>query len=323
VSEAAADSRPAGPDFDQGSPPVAADVEVPDPPSLRRDPFWMVVVTVLVTLVVDQTGIVQPTVATINGSPFASILVLSGIAPVAGALFALRRHREAAGVRRKLARLSVHDSLTGLPDRRFLGDRFRAVVRQARRLGSQVGVFFVDLDKFKGVNETHRHEVGDRLMVAVSRRIENLLGPEDTAVRYGGDEFVIITPTLANQSPAECLAHRIIESIERPFEFGEDRIQISTSIGVAVTDESQYDPEHVIRDADSAMYAAKAQAGYGVVAVFDDSVPDRITSFSAEKRLRQAPDLPRDHRGRADVGRRRGLGDAAAGKGPRRRSRPR
>jgi diguanylate cyclase (GGDEF)-like protein len=259
-------------------------------PSLGRDVAWMVAVTILITLVIDQTGVVEPTIDMINRSPFASVLVLSIIAPIAVGIFALRRYREAAGVREELARLSLHDSLTGLPNRRFLGDSFRAVVRQARRQGSQVGVFFVDLDKFKGVNDTYGHEVGDRLMVAVSRRIEELMGPEDTAVRYGGDEFVIITPTLANQSTAERLARRVIESIERPFEFGEDRIQISASVGVALTDETQEDPEDVIRDADSAMYAAKAQGGNGVVAVFDDTVPERITSSTAEKRLRRALD---------------------------------
>jgi EAL domain-containing protein (putative c-di-GMP-specific phosphodiesterase class I) len=114
------------------------------------------------------------------------------------------------------------------------------------------------------------------------------MGPEDTVVRYGGAEFVIVAPTLANQSTAERLAHRVIESIERPFEFGEDRIRISASVGVALTDDTQDDPEDVIRDAEMAMYAAKARGGNGVVAVFDDSVPDRITSSTAEKRLCQA-----------------------------------
>ena len=278
-------------DLDAALPDAAGpDVELPAAPNLRRDLTWMFVVTVLVTLVIDQTGVVEPTVDKINGGPFASILVLGVIVPVAGVLFAVRRYQEAAGVREELDRLSRHDSLTGLPNRRFLGESFRAVIRNARRQGSQVGVFFVDLDKFKAVNDTYGHEVGDRLMVAVSRRIEELIGPEDTAVRYGGDEFVIITPTLANQSTAERLARRIIEAIERPFEFGEDRIRISASVGVALTDESQDDSEDVIRDADSAMYAAKAEGGNGVVAVFDDSVPDRITSSTAEKRLRKAVD---------------------------------
>jgi diguanylate cyclase (GGDEF)-like protein len=291
VTDDLPDLRGPGPD-PEGTAPVALGpvTDMIDAPSLGRDLAWMVAVTALVTLVIDQTGVVEPTVGAINSSPFSSILVLSIIAPVAGALFALRRYREAAGVRKELARLSMHDSLTGLPNRRFLGDGFRAVVRRARRQGSQVGVFFVDLDKFKAVNDTYGHEVGDRLMVAVSRRIEDLIGPEDTAVRYGGDEFVIVTPTLANQSTAERLARRVIESIERPFEFGDDRIQISASVGVALTEESQADPEDVIRDADSAMYAAKARGGNGVVAVFDDSVPDRMTSSTAEKRLRRALD---------------------------------
>lgn len=291
MSDSLADAPGHGPDRGSELPAAAPPPPtVPGPPSLRRDLAWMVFVTVLITLVIDQAGIIEPTVDRINHSPVAGVLVLSIVAPVAGAMFAFRRYREAAGVRQELARLSLHDSLTGLPNRRFLGDGFRAVLRQARRQGSQVGVFFVDLDKFKGVNDTYGHEVGDRLMVAVSRRIAELMGPEDTVVRYGGDEFVIVTPTLANQSTAERLARRLIEAIERPFEFGEDRIQISASVGVALTDETLDDPEDVIRDADSAMYAAKARGGNGVVAVFDDSVPDRITSSTAEKRLRTAID---------------------------------
>jgi diguanylate cyclase (GGDEF)-like protein len=207
--------------------------------------------------------------------------------PIATTIFARRRYKDAISVRRELVRLSLHDALTGLPNRMLLADWLAADIQSSQRKNSQAAVLFVDLDKFKHVNDTHGHEVGDRLMRSVAERLRTMLRPEDRVIRFGGDEFVVLCPDVNSASAAEKVAHRVIEIIEQPFTIGDDTMRISASVGVALAEHRGVKPEDVLRDADVAMYQAKAQ-GSGHVTVFDRSMTGTLTPATAEEQIRDA-----------------------------------
>ncbi|MCX7621910.1 MAG: bifunctional diguanylate cyclase/phosphodiesterase, partial [Acidimicrobiales bacterium] len=143
------------------------------------------------------------------------------------------------------------------------------------------------LDGFKRVNDIYGFGVGDQLMKEVADRIKAVLGPRDNLVRYGGDEFVVLCPEVTNATSAERITKSIIKAIEAPIEHDGDIVQLSASIGIALTEERCSRPDEVLRDADAAMYQAKA-LGPGRYALFDRSVRDQVTPAIAERRLRQA-----------------------------------
>lgn len=215
------------------------------------------------------------------------LFALIVLIPLATTVFARRRYKDAVSVRRELVRLSLHDALTGLPNRMLLADWLAADIQASQRHNSQAGVLFVDLDKFKHVNDTHGHEVGDRLMRSVADRLRSMLRPEDRVIRYGGDEFVVLCPSVNSAAAAEKIAHRVIEIIEQPFTIGDETMRISASVGVALAEHRGVKPEDVLRDADVAMYQAKAQ-GSGHVTIFDRSMTGTLTPATAEEQIRDA-----------------------------------
>ena len=224
---------------------------------------------------------------TSTGFNLSGIIAIIVLAPVATAIFARRRYEEAIGIRRELVRLSLHDPLTGLPNRMLLADWLAADIQASQRSNSQAAVLFVDLDRFKHVNDTHGHEVGDRLMRAVADRLRTMLRPEDRVIRFGGDEFVVLCPEVHSASAAEKIAHRVIEIVEQPFTIGDETMRISASVGVALAEHRGVKPEDVLRDADVAMYQAKAQ-GSGHVTIFDRSMTGTLTPATAEEQIRDA-----------------------------------
>ncbi|MEZ5141947.1 MAG: bifunctional diguanylate cyclase/phosphodiesterase [Acidimicrobiales bacterium] len=255
-----------------------------------RDLAWIVVVCVAVAVLAVATDGISRLLSWADGlsaSNLNGVLALLVVVPVAAGVYAVRRYRDASRAREALRELSSRDRLTGLPNRRFLGEGFDEMLRQVRRYNGRIGVFFVDLDGFKKVNDTHGHEVGDELMIAVTDRLRGTLTPKDEIVRYGGDEFVVLCPEITNALSAERIARSIIEAVERPFTVGEDSLRISASVGIAITEERCTRPDEVLRDADAAMYRAKA-AGPGKWALFDRSMRDQITPSTAERRLREA-----------------------------------
>ncbi len=207
--------------------------------------------------------------------------------PIGALAYAIRRYQDAIRAGTVLRRLADHDSLTGLPNRRWLGTGFDDMLNRNRRDHGAIAVFFIDLDGFKPVNDAYGHEVGDQLMIAVSERLRSVMSDESVIIRYGGDEFVAVTPDATNAATTERVAKRLLKAIETPFELGEDKIRISASIGIALTEPRCSRPDEVLRDADAAMYQAKA-AGPGRYALFDRSMRDTITPSTAERRLREA-----------------------------------
>jgi diguanylate cyclase (GGDEF)-like protein len=163
------------------------------------------------------------------GGVFAMFVII----PVGAVVYAARRRRDATRARVRLHELSFQDSLTGLPNRRFLGDGFEEMLRTVRRYNGRVGVYFIDLDGFKKVNDTYGHEVGDKLMVAVTERFVGELGAEDRLVRYGGDEFVALCPEVTSTSSAERIAKRLLATVDEPFTIGSDQLRVTANVGVA------------------------------------------------------------------------------------------
>jgi diguanylate cyclase (GGDEF)-like protein len=216
------------------------------------------------------------------------VLFVLVVPPIAWALIAGIRARRAAGAQRELSRLSRHDPLTGLPNRAALPDLVNRGLRTANHSTVQCAALFCDLDRFKLVNDTYGHEVGDRLMVSVADRLKTVCGGTGWAVRYGGDEFVVVQP-VSGKSEAERIAHRLVAALEAPFEIGTDTMRISVSIGVALSDATTATADDLLRDADVAMYQAKAN-GAGAVCVYDQSMRSGLSRANAEARLRAALD---------------------------------
>ncbi len=183
-----------------------------------------------------------------------------------------------------------HDPLTGLPNRSMLEDKMRQL-RDCCGAGCPVALLFIDLDNFKVINDSLGHDFGDRLLQAVAQRLRSVVRPGDTVARFGGDEFVILCDGLTGVEAAEKVARRITESMLDPIVVDGSPVHVSVSIGIAEErgDLPDADPIALIRDADTAMYRAKAD-GRGRVAVFDDELRTRaVERQQIESALRQAP----------------------------------
>lgn len=170
-----------------------------------------------------------------------------------------------------LAYQALHDHLTGLANRYLLTDRLsEALVRMERHPG-RLALLFVDLDHFKPVNDTFGHEVGDRLLVEVARRLERVARRGDTVARLGGDEFIVLCEVVAEDDVHE-IAQRVVSVVGESFEDGEVSFRLSASVGAVVTDDPRSDATWLLQSADSAMYRAK-QGGRNRFAVFDPNGP--------------------------------------------------
>jgi diguanylate cyclase (GGDEF)-like protein/PAS domain S-box-containing protein len=165
----------------------------------------------------------------------------------------------------KVHRLAHHDPLTDLPNRTLLGDRLSQALATAQRERGQMALLFIDLDKFKPVNDTHGHHVGDLLLQEVARRLLDGARASDTVARLGGDEFVVLLPVISSEADALTVAKMIFNALEQTFVIGELRLKIDSSIGIALYPEHGLDEAMLLQNADSAMYQAKQQGGSAIV----------------------------------------------------------
>jgi diguanylate cyclase (GGDEF)-like protein len=155
--------------------------------------------------------------------------------------------------------MAYHDALTGLPNRLLFNDRLNVAMAAAQRNNKRFGVMMLDLDKFKLINDSLGHDIGDQLLQSVGDRLRGRLRKSDTVARMGGDEFMLLLPEINQREDAEVIAKKIVDSFQRVFVLGSHELKITTSIGIAVYPESGLDFDTLKKNADIAMYKAKEQ----------------------------------------------------------------
>lgn len=154
--------------------------------------------------------------------------------------------------------LARHDAMTGLPNRSLLGERLRDLCARGRRVDTLFALHFLDLDRFKAVNDALGHEAGDRLLRDVAARLTDAIGDEDMVARLGGDEFAILNVGITSAQDAAHLASRVIEALDRPFMVMGRNVSVSASIGITLHPSDTSNADELLRNADLAMYRAKA-----------------------------------------------------------------
>ncbi|MBL8482372.1 MAG: diguanylate cyclase, partial [Rhodocyclaceae bacterium] len=164
------------------------------------------------------------------------------------------------------------DPLTGLPNRRLFRDRLLQEMRRSERSGQLLALLFIDLDKFKAVNDRLGHETGDRLLAEAAQRISECVRSTDTVARLGGDEFTLVLPGIGGAPQIERVAHALITRLEKEFRFGAESAHISASVGVALYAGDATSMDTLIARADAAMYAAKS-AGRSCFRYYTDDTP--------------------------------------------------
>jgi diguanylate cyclase (GGDEF)-like protein/PAS domain S-box-containing protein len=194
-----------------------------------------------------------------------------------------RKHLE-----EELAQQAFHDSLTGLSNRAVFRDRLEHSLGLSIRHERSLAVLLLDLDSFKTVNDSLGHDVGDELLIAVGARIEGCARSSDTVARLGGDEFVVLLEEDVDEAHSRSVAMRMLKVLAAPFDVGDREVFIGASIGIAVSDEGSMDADELIRNADTAMYAAKA-AGRGRFEIFQPAMHVRaLERFEVQADLRRA-----------------------------------
>jgi diguanylate cyclase (GGDEF)-like protein len=192
----------------------------------------------------------------------------------------------------QLGHLALHDILTELPNRALAVERLDAALERLHDTETMVAVLFLDLDRFKIVNDGLGHETGDELLVAVGRRLAASVRRNDTVARFGGDEFVIVCESLTDVQQVEELADRAIRALSEPFALERAEVVVTASVGIAVTTRATDRASSLLRDADAAMYRAKSRGG-ARYELFDQAMHTQaVTRLLTERGLREA--LERD-----------------------------
>jgi diguanylate cyclase (GGDEF)-like protein len=187
----------------------------------------------------------------------------------------------------ELTRHSQHDELTGAPNRALMLDRMDSAIALAQRRASRVGVLFVDLDRFKQINDTHGHAVGDEVLQLVTRRLEAAVRDSDTVSRHSGDEFVVLLAEVFSAHDAGPVAEKMLASLAQPARIGPHDLNLSASIGIALYPEDGADGATLIQHADEAMYRAKGRGagGYEFFAGTPSSQPQPNSDVDAAAQL--------------------------------------
>lgn len=197
----------------------------------------------------------------------------------------LTNHRAAE---ERIEKLAYYDTLTGLPNRALMNDRILQSMALARRDNRQVGVFFFDLDRFKLINDTQGHAVGDMVLRSVAQRLKKFIREGDTFARLGGDEFVIIQADPNHDPNFTIMGRRILETLGLPFQIGSREFFTTASIGVAIYPIDGDDPQTLLKSADTAMYVAKSRGRNNIQFFSAEMNAAAVAKTDLESRLRQA-----------------------------------
>jgi len=204
---------------------------------------------------------------------------------MAGALTDIQRQKTAE---QQLWYMANYDPLTQLPNRAFVREHLGHALAHARRTGERVALMFLDLDKFKEVNDTLGHTAGDELLCETSRRIASAVRREDWLARLGGDEFVVVVEGLTDAERATPVAQKILESVKQPFPIEGHEIVSAASIGITVFPDDAEDVDQLLRNADTAMYHAKARGGSDFQFFTPEMNAKAVRRFNLQAALRRA-----------------------------------
>lgn len=220
---------------------------------------------------------------------FRTLLLLAALAlPL---LILLRRQRHIAHIRHinsQLAQLANYDALTGLPNRHLFAGNLATVIADARARDGKLALLFLDLDRFKGVNDSYGHSLGDELLRDASARLLDVVGDRDRLCRFGGDEFLVILPEPNDAGDLDDLCRSLLDTLSRPYRLQGRELYLSVSIGVSVWPDNGRTPETLTKNADHAMYLAKAAGRNNYRVYTSDMDQAALHALELETALHQA-----------------------------------
>ena len=198
--------------------------------------------------------------------------------------------KNAETVAKRMEYHAHHDNLTGLPNRALLNDRINAELAHARRQQTMMALLFLDLDRFKVINDSLGHAIGDQLLRVISRRLRNCVREEDTVARLGGDEFLILLPRIGSSSDAGRVGRKIIDALLEPISCNGNELNITTSIGISIYPFDSTDADTLVKNADISMYRAKELGRNKVVYYTAEMNANSRKQLALETNLRKALD---------------------------------
>lgn len=211
----------------------------------------------------SKPGINCFSVSTVRAGAISGLVALGSLVAMLLSWQRLRKLRRELMERQRseayLAQQAFSDCLTGLPNRALFLDRLKHALARSARHNQSVAVLFVDLDGFKEVNDSFGHAAGDQLLTAAAQRLASHLRREDTLARFGGDEFTILLEGVTSVQDVTCVAERILDSLRTPFTIGTQQVSVMASIGIALSAAGAHEVDALLRQADEALYRAKAQ----------------------------------------------------------------